>query len=96
VQTFDFTHDASGNLTAISSPQSGGYSEAIAYTPVDLVEAFQLPAGASALSYDADRRPTGGASPYGGGQLSCDGDLHAPGRPRAAGRCYRSAARGEI
>lgn len=74
VQQFGFSHDDNGNPTGVTSPQGGGYSEAMSYTPVDQVQSFNLPAGPFTVAYDEDRQPTGGSSPYTGGSLSFDGE----------------------
>jgi len=82
IQSFDYSHDSNGNLTGTTSPQSGGYSEANTYTPVDLVESFTLPAGQTTISYTTDREPSGGTSPHGAlefdgeGRLTDVGDTH--------------------
>ncbi len=72
IQSFDYSHDANGNVTGTTSPQSGGYSESTTYTPVDLVERFTLPAGQTTISYTPDREGSGGTSPH--GALGFDGE----------------------
>ncbi len=72
IQSFDYSHDANGNVTGTTSPQSGGYSETTTYSPVDLVKSFTLPAGQTTISYTPDREGSGGTSPHGG--LGFDGE----------------------
>lgn len=79
---FDPTFDDNDNLTDLTSPEAGGYTETTAYSPVNLVESFTVPAGTVTITYDADHIPTGGSSPWGAlvfdhkGRLTDVGDTH--------------------
>ncbi len=79
-QNFTIAPDADGNVTTISSPQAGGYSESASYTPVGLLSSYSVPAGPTSITYDVDRTPTGGTSPWGALSFDSKGRLTAVGQ----------------
>jgi RHS repeat-associated protein len=79
-QNFTITPDADGDVAAISSPQAGGYSESASYTPVDLLSSYTVPAGQTSITYDVDRTPTGGTSPWGALSFDSKGRLTGVGQ----------------
>ncbi len=72
LQSFGFDYDDNGNVKKVTSPQAAGYDEDFDYTPVDLVKDFELPAGPTSVTYDDDRKATGGSAPQ--GTLGFDGE----------------------
>ena len=60
-QQFTLTPDPNGNVTQIGSPQAGTYSESNAFTPVNLLSSYTLPAGQTTVAYDSDPTPRRGA-----------------------------------